>query len=197
MKAEIRDRLQLASKRDQSTDAAGRTGGLLTYLATVFSKIAQELQQSPPKECALCSDLILSTQVAAEESGRSVHAVCLEMQGRKNALLENAREQTHDCSLCGEKVEPTGIYFHEAGLTLSYACADPDHEQPIVFSLPITTDETRRVGTWEARLRQRLKEKGYVRCCECGRLLRAEAAKLLGQGWYYCGCLPDLWRTGP
>jgi hypothetical protein len=197
MKADIRQHLGLTLKRKESADPAGHAGGLLTYLATVFLSISQELQQSPAKECALCSDLILSTQVAAEDDGRTVHAVCLEMQDRKTALLESAREQIHDCSLCGEKVQPMGIYFHEAGLTLSYSCSEPGRHEPNVFSLPIMTEESRRVGTWEARLRDRLKEKGYVRCCECGRLLRAEAAKLLGQGWYYCGCLPDLWKTGP
>jgi hypothetical protein len=197
MQVEFRQRLTEPFKDKESGQAMGNAGGLLTYLAAVFSNIAQELRQSPAEDCALCSDPILSTHVAAEESGRSVHAVCLEMHNRKQTLLESAREQSHDCSLCGEKVQPMGIYFHEAGLTLSYSCNEPGHEEPNVFSLPILTEESRRVGTWEARLRERLKEKGYVRCCECGRLLRAEAAKLLGQGWYYCGCLPDLWRTGP
>ena len=197
MKAEIGHQLNHPFERKERAETAGHAGGLLTYLAAVFSNIAQELSHTPAKDCALCSDPILSTQVAAESSGRAVHAICLEMQGRKQALLERAREHSHDCSLCGEKVQPMGVYFHESGLTLSYSCSEPGHDEPNVFSLPIVTDESRRVGTWEARLRDRLKEKGYVRCCECGRLLRAEAAKLLGHGWYYCGCLPDLWRTGP
>jgi hypothetical protein len=197
MKADTTHDLRNTAGREERRDPSGHAGGLLTYLAAVFSKIAQELAQSPARNCVLCADPIFSTQVAADHSGNAVHAVCLEMQDRKQALVENAREQSHDCSLCGEKVQPMGIYFHEAGLTLSYSCIEPGHEEPNVFSLPVVTDETRRVGTWEARLRERLKEKGYVRCCECGRLLRAEAARLLGPGWYYCGCLPDLWRTGP
>jgi hypothetical protein len=197
MKAEITQHLYRTLDREERRESNGHTGGLLTYLASVFANLARELARSPARDCALCSEPILSTQIAAEDEGNAVHAVCLEMNGRKRALVENAREQCHDCSLCGEKVEPVGIYFNEAGLTVSYACAEPGHDKPNVFSLPIVTEETRRVGTWEARLRDRLKEKGYVRCCECGRLLRADSAKLLGPGWYYCGCLPDLWNTGP
>jgi hypothetical protein len=197
MKAEITQDLLRKSNREERREPNGHAGGLLTYLAAVVSNLAGELARSPAQDCALCSEPILSTQIAAEDEGNAVHAVCLEMDGRKRGLVGNAREQCHDCSLCGEKVEPVGIYFHQAGLTVSYSCAEPGHEKPNIFSLPIVTDETRRVGTWEARLRERLKEKGYVRCCECGRLMRADAAKLLGPGWYYCGCLPDLWKTTP
>jgi hypothetical protein len=197
MKAEITQHLHRTIDREERREPNGHTGGLLTYLAAVFANLARELAASPERDCALCSEPILSTQIAAEDEDNAVHAVCLEMNGRKRVLVENAREQCHDCSLCGEKVEPVGIYFNEAGLTVSYTCAEPAHDKPNVFSLPIVTEETRRVGTWEARLRDRLKEKGYVRCCECGRLLHADSAKLLGPGWYYCGCLPDLWKTGP
>ncbi|HEX9443243.1 MAG TPA: hypothetical protein VGA73_03945 [Candidatus Binatia bacterium] len=174
-------------------------GGLFAYLAAVLSNMAQELSLHPKKDstCAICSDAIHSTQVESEDDGKPVHAVCLEMKSRKSALLESARAQGHGCSLCGQKVPPKGIFFHEGGVTLSYACVEPAHDEPNRFSLPVATDESRRVGRWEARLRVRLKEKGYVRCCECGRLIRAEASQLLGQGWHYCGCLPELWRTGP
>ena len=125
--------------------------------------------------------------LAAEDDGKPTHAICLEMKLRKSALIETARSQDQSCSLCGQKVQPAGIYFHDAGLTLSYTCAEPAHDEPNLFSLPMRTEESKRVGMWEARLRDRLKEKGYVRCCECGRLIRAEAAQLLGAGWHYCG----------
>ncbi len=174
-------------------------GGLFAYLATVLATLAHELSHHPKKEsvCSICSDAMLATQLAAEHEGKPAHALCLEMKLRKRALLSSVKSQEHCCSLCGQNVPPSGIYFHEAGLTLSYACAEPAHDEPNLFSFPVTTDESKRVGTWEARLRDRLKEKGYVRCCECGRLIRAAEAQLLGPGWHYCGCLPDLWRTGP
>jgi hypothetical protein len=196
MKPEITQHLHRTVDREQPRESNSHAGGLLTYLAAVVSNLARDLARSPARDCVLCCEAILSTQIAVEDDGNTVHAVCREMKGRKRALVESAREQCPDCSLCGEKVEPLGIYFHEAGITVSYSCPEQGHEKPNVFSLPIVSDETRRVGTWEARLRERLKEKGYVRCCECGRLLRADSAKLLGPGWYYCGCVPDLWQTG-
>lgn len=173
-------------------------GSVLAYLAMVLSTLAQELSPSQKKDatCVLCSDAIFATQVTAEDEGNPVHAMCLEMKHRKNVLLQNAQQQDHACSLCGQKVPPAGIFLHEAGMTLSYSCAEGEHE-PYIFSLPMTTEESRRVGMWEARLRERLKQKGFVRCCECGRLLHGDKARLLGPGWYYCGCLPELWRTGP
>jgi hypothetical protein len=175
-----------------------RKGGLFAYLAAVLYHLAQEISRSDEEfPCVLCSDLILSTQLAVKDEGKPAHAICLEMKLRKTALVESAKSQNHACSLCGQKVQPMGIYFHDAGLTLSYACAEPAHEEPNRFSLPVKTEESKRVGMWETRLRDRLKEKGYVRCCECGRLIRAATAQLLGPGWHHCGCLPALWRTGP
>src|SRR5689334_17020790 len=154
MKAEITQDLPRIADREQRRESNGHAGRLLTYLAAVFSSLARELARSPAKHCALCCEPILSTQIAAEADGSAVHEVCHEMNNRKLALVESAREQCHDCSLCGEKVEPAGIYFHEAGLTVSYSCTEPGHRKPNVFSLPIVTEESRRVGTWEARLRE-------------------------------------------
>lgn len=177
---------------------AQRKGGLFTYLAAVISHLAESSATTDGEAaCAFCSDAILPTQVSAESGGKTAHAICVEMDGRKRALLRTAKSHGHDCSLCGQKVQPDGIYFHEGGMTLSYSCAEPEHDEPNLFSLPLSSDESRRVGMWEAKLRDRLREKGYVRCCECGRLIHERTAKLLGPGWHYCGCLPDLWRTGP
>ena len=178
---------------------AANKGSVLAYLATVLSTMAQELAHSPKKDstCVLCSDAIFATQVTAEDEGNPVHAICLEMKQRKDALLQKAKQHDHACALCGQNVPPTGIFLHEAGLTLSYACAEGKHDEPNLFSLPVTTEESRRVGMWEAKLRERLKQKGFVRCCECGRLIHSDKARLLGPGWHYCGCLPELWRTGP
>ena len=55
MKAEIQQHLNHPSERQERMEAPGNTGGLLTYLAAVFSSIAQELSHAPAKDCALCS----------------------------------------------------------------------------------------------------------------------------------------------
>jgi DNA-directed RNA polymerase subunit RPC12/RpoP len=177
-----------------------RRGSLFVYLSAVLSRLAQDLSRysEEDRHCALCPDVILPTQLARQDRGGAwVHAMCLEMKLRKEAILEAVNTQAHACPLCGHRVLPWGVHFHEGGLTMSYACPEPAHGEPHFFSFPLTTSEARRIGMWEARLRERLKEKGYVRCCECGRQISVAQAQSLGAGWYYCGCLPELWKSGP
>lgn len=179
---------------------AKRRGSLFVYLSAVLSRLAQELSRYSEEDghCALCPDAILPTQpVGQDQGGAPAHVMCLEMKLRKEAVLEAARTQTRACPLCGQGVLPQGFYFHEGGLTVSYACTEPAHGEPHLFSFPLVASEARRIGMWEARLRKRLREKGYVRCCECGRQIHMTQAQSLGSGWYHCGCLPELWRSGP
>jgi hypothetical protein len=175
-------------------------GSLFIYLSTVLARLAQELSRYSEgyRHCALCPDAILPTQPAAQDQeGTPVHALCLEMRARKETVLGVVRSETRACPLCGRGVLPRGLYFHEGGLRVSYACVEPQHGELYFFSFLLTTSEARKLGMWETRLRERLKEKGYVHCCECGRQLHATQAQSLGSGWYHCGCLPELWRSGP
>lgn len=175
-------------------------GSFFVYLSSVLSHLTRQLSHPSEGEqlCALCPDPILPTQPSAKsKDGTPAHAMCLEMRQRKLALLRELKFKTKACPLCGKSTPLGTVYFHEAGMTLAFACGDGMHDNPHLFTLPIGTAETRRVGTWEARLRRRLKEKGYVNCCECGRLVHSDQAQSLGSGWHYCGCLPELWKAGP
>lgn len=185
---------------DTLSSLSARRGGLLVYLSSVLSQLVRELARHSKDEpqCALCPDLIHPTQPATQDRKEAwVHAKCLEMAERKRALVLSLEFHANACPVCGQKVFPSGTYFHEAGLTLSFTCGDQTHDEPYFFSVSITTNEAKQVGRWEARLRERLKDKGYAHCCECGRQIRAAKAQSLGSGWYYCGCLPELWRSGP
>lgn len=177
-----------------------RRGSLFVYLSTVLSSLVLKVsrKQEEVQQCALCPDLILSTQPADEDEGDApVHVMCLEMKLKKESLLKSVRTRVRACPLCGHRIKPQDFYLHEGGLTLSYACTQPEHGEPYPFSFLLETNESRWIGMWEAKLRQRLKEKGYVSCCECGRRIRKNKAQTLGSGWHYCGCLPELWHVGP
>ncbi len=178
-----------------------RRGSLFIYLSTVLSSLVLKVsrkQKEKDQQCALCPDLILSTQPADEDEGDApVHAMCLEMKLKKESLLKSVRARDRACPLCGHRIKPQDYYLHEGGLTMSYACTQPEHGESYPFSFLLETNESRWIGMWEARLRQRLKEKGYVSCCECGRRIRQKKAQTLGSGWHYCGCLPELWHVGP
>lgn len=144
------------------------------------------------RSCALCPDLIFPTQpVKRDPSGRVVHAFCLEMQHRKEVLWRTVKAQTSACPLCGVEILPQDIYADERGLRVLYLCEQSVHDKPHAFTVRVTTPEAKQVGLWEVRLRERFREKGYVRCCECGRQILASQAHSLGPGWYSCGCLPD------
>lgn len=175
-------------------------GSFFVYLSSVLSHLTRQLSRQPQGEqlCAFCPDPILPTQNSAKsKEGMLAHAMCLEMRQKKQVLLRELKFKTKACPRCGRSTQFNKIYFHEAGMTLSFVCVEGAHDEPHPFTLPISTGETKKVGRWEARLRQRLKEKGYVNCCECGRLIHSEEAQSLGAGWHYCGCLPELWKAGP
>lgn len=149
------------------------------------------------RSCALCPDLIFPTQpVKRDQQGAWVHAICLEMQHRKEVLWQTVKAQTDACPLCGAQILPQDIYADEHGLRVSYLCEQPVHDKPHAFTVRVMTPEAKQVGLWEVRLRERFREKGYVRCCECGRQILAQHAQSLGPGWYSCGCLPDARLQG-
>ncbi len=210
MSSQNTDRIEESSSPSDNAPAddlktlSKQQGNLSLFFSTLLKHLTQTVSQPPETQhhCALCPDLILPTQPAKEdEEGEPVHEMCLEMKLKREALLQSVSDRIQPCPLCYHRVSPQEFFCHEGGLTISYTCSftppQSEHGEPHHFSFLLDTSESRWIGTWEARLRQRFKDKGYIICCECGHRIQAEKAQSLGAGWHYCGCMPELWNVGP